>query len=114
MNDKNKKKVYVVTQSSLILRIFAGVYLLYLVYQMVNGWQQNSETMAMISIVASVIFAVVGMILIVQGVYFLITGRYAGGAMDISGSEKETLENNTVEENTDFESKETGRDTAGN
>ena len=91
--EKNKKKP-LLPKSTLIIRLVAGMYLLYLAYELgmglIDATAEGAPTPVII--LAVLAFAVVGFILtIVSGKAFL-KGGFQGGIMDISG-EKETGDN---------------------
>ena len=89
---KNKKPL--LPKSSLIIRLVAGMYLIYLAYELGMGLLDATAEGAPtpIIILAVIAFAVVGLILaIVSGKAFL-KGEFQGGIMDVSET-AETEEN---------------------
>lgn len=89
------------TQMNLIIHIVIGVYLLYLAYSVYNG---DGEVNRMIMITFSLIFCIVGVILIVSSVRSLQRGEYEGGSADTErengeGSGEKTEERTEKREN---------------
>ena len=85
---KNKKPL--LPKSSLIIRLVAGMYLIYLAYELGMGLLDATAEGAPtpIIILAVIAFAVVGLILaIVSGKAFL-KGEFQGGIMDVSETEE--------------------------
>lgn len=87
---KDEKRVYRLTKGSYVVRILVGAYLLYTVYELVNNWQECSGLTLILSVLGTILFVVLGVFFVIQSIYMLRTGRYAGGAMDagIEGEEK--------------------------
>ena len=87
--DKNNKK-QLLPKSSLVIRLVAGMYLIYLAYQLVMRFKENASDGAplAVTIVAIIIFSICGIILtVVNGKAFL-KGEFQGGAMDVSKGEE--------------------------
>lgn len=80
------------TKTSLIIRLVAGMYLVYLAYELLMGMNDAQGAPAAVSIGAAVVFLICGVFLaIVNGRDFL-KGNFQGGIMDVSeegASEKE-------------------------
>lgn len=89
---KDKKKP-LIPKSSLVIRVVAGMYLIYLSYQLVMGLGSNTAENApmAVSIMAAVVFAVCGVIMVFFSGRDFLKGNYQGGIMDVS--EKESAEN---------------------
>lgn len=87
----NDKKKPLVPKSSLIIRLIAGMYLIYLAYELFMGLNVTEGAPKAVVIGAAVIFAVCGLILaFVSGKAFL-KGNFQGGIMDVS--EEDITEN---------------------
>ena len=89
---KNKKSL--LPKSTLIIRLIAGMYLIYLAYELGMGLLDATAEGAPTPLIifAVIAFAVVGLILaIISGKAFL-KGEFQGGIMDVS-EEIETEEN---------------------
>jgi hypothetical protein len=82
MKTEEQKKKITATKHVLIVRILAGAYLLYMVYELIRNWQDCEGMTLILSIVGAIAFVIVGVGFIVSSVYALQTGRYAGGALD--------------------------------
>ena len=80
------------TKTSLIIRLVAGMYLVYLAYELLMGMNDAQGAPVAVSIGAAVVFLICGVFLaIVNGRDFL-KGNFQGGIMDVSeegASEKE-------------------------
>lgn len=90
---ENNKKKTLLPKSSLIIRLVAGMYLIYLAYELGMGLLDKTAEGAPtpLIILAVIVFAIVGLILaIVSGKAFL-KGEFQGGIMDVS-------ENTDIEE----------------
>ena len=92
---EKKKNKPLLPKSSLIIRLVAGMYLIYLAYEIAMGLKESTGEGAPfgVSIAAIVVFAVCGILLAaVNGKAFL-KGEFQGGIMDVSeAEEKETKE----------------------
>lgn len=83
----NDKKKPLVPKSSLIIRLIAGMYLIYLAYELLMGLNTVDGAPKAVVIAAAIIFVVCGLILaIVSGRAFL-KGEFQGGIMDVSEQE---------------------------
>ena len=84
--DQNQKKqpVFLPRKGSLNLRLIGGGYLLYLCYQLGKGLSEAKQNDKLIMMAAIVVFAVVGVIIVVTSLKALKEGRFVGGAMDHS------------------------------
>lgn len=82
---KDKKKV-LVPKSTLIIRLIAGGYLIYLAYELFMGLSANTGDGAPIgvSIAAAVLFAVCGLVLVIFSGRDFLKGNFKGGIMDVS------------------------------
>lgn len=79
------------SKSSLIIRLIAGMYLIYLAYELFMGLSETGGAPKALVIGAAAIFTIFGVTLaIVSGKAFL-KGEFQGGVMDISVTE-ETIE----------------------
>lgn len=80
MERNNKKRQRgLPTQMNLIIHIVVGVYLLYLAYSVFNS---DGEVNRIVMIAFSLIFCIVGVVLITSSVRSLQRGEYEGGAAD--------------------------------
>lgn len=92
---EKKKKKPLLPKSSLIIRLVAGMYLIYLAYELAMGLMQSTGDGAPlgVSVAAIVVFAVCGIILAVASGRAFLKGEFQGGIMDVSeAEEKETKE----------------------
>lgn len=80
---KDKKKVFV-PKSTLVIRLIAGGYLIYLAYELFMGLSANTGDGAPIgvSIAAAVLFAVCGLVLVIFSGRDFLKGNFQGGIMD--------------------------------
>lgn len=85
---KEKKKP-LLSKSTLIIRLIAGMYLCYLAYELFFGLQAEGGAPLGISIASAVGFLVCGLILVIFSGKDFLKGNYEGGAMDIAGKESE-------------------------
>lgn len=84
----NDKKKSLIPKSSLIIRLIAGMYLIYLAYELLMGLNAVDGAPKEVVIAAAVVFVICGLILtIVSGKAFL-KGEFQGGIMDTSEQEK--------------------------
>lgn len=82
----NSNKRPTATKASLIIRLIAGMYLIYLAYELLMGLGTEGAPKALV-IGAAVIFAVFGIVLaLVSGKDFL-KGNFQGGIMDVQAIE---------------------------
>ena len=83
----NNNKRQLTTKSSLIIRLIAGMYLVYLAYELFMGLNETGGAPTALIIGAAVIFIIFGvMLVIVSGKAFL-KGEFQGGIMDNSMAE---------------------------
>ena len=85
---KDKKKT-LVPKSTLVIRLIAGGYLIYLAYELFMGLGANTTDGAPmgVSIAAALVFAICGLILVIFSGRDFIKGNFQGGIMDISEEE---------------------------
>ena len=85
---KDKKKK-LLPKSSLVIRFIAGMYLVYLAYELFMGLSANIEGGApqAVSIGSAVVFGVCGLILVIFSGKDFIKGNFQGGIMDTSEEE---------------------------
>lgn len=88
----NEKKRPLVPKSTLIIRLIAGMYLLYLSYELFTGLNAADGAPKGVSIGVAVLFIIVGFILVIVSGKDFIKGKYEGGVMDNSHSEEEGRE----------------------
>lgn len=86
---KNKKKT-LVPKSTLVIRLIAGGYLIYLAYELFMGLRAKTPDSAPmgVSIGAAVIFAICGLILVFFSGRDFLKGNFQGGIMDVSEGEE--------------------------
>ena len=91
---KENKKKPLLPKSTLIIRLVAGMYLIYLAYELFMGLLEKTSEGAPIgvSIAAIVVFLICGLILTITSGKSFLKGEFQGGIMD-----------QTTEENTDIE-----------
>lgn len=80
-----------ITQASLTMRILAGGYLLYLVYQLVRGLPESVGNSRMASLAGIAVFLLLGIFLLGHSLYLLKTKRYDQGGehKEDTGEEEE-------------------------
>ena len=85
---KDKKKA-LLPKSSLIIRLIAGGYLIYLAYELFMGLGANTGEGAPmgVTIGAAVVFAICGLILVIMNGRDFLKGNFQGGIMDVSKEE---------------------------
>ena len=69
-------------KSSLLLRTIAGAYLLYLVYSLLGGLASAEGSQRLLLLAAALVFAAVGLWLLVTTLRRFVRGEYRGGARD--------------------------------
>ena len=81
----NSKKP-LLPKSSLVIRLVAGMYLIYLAYELgMELWNKTSEgTPVPLIIIVVIIFAVFGLALTIVSGKAFIKGEFQGGIMDVS------------------------------
>ena len=90
-----KKNKPLLPKSSLIIRLVAGMYLIYLAYELGMGLLDATAEGAPTPLIifAVVAFAGVGLIITITSGKAFLTGEFQGGIMDVSeGTEKEETE----------------------
>ena len=85
---KEKKKP-LNSKSTLVIRLIAGMYLMYLAYELFMGLNAADGAPVGVSIVSAVGFAICGLILVIFSGKDFLKGNYEGGIMDISRNEEE-------------------------
>lgn len=97
MSDKKENKRRqrsLPTQMSLVIRIAAGIYLLYLTYSIYNAQTQMQGIERGVFIAVMVLFAAIGGTIIVTSLRALQRGEYVGGRADIGENKKKEAEEN--------------------
>jgi len=72
------------TKASLIIRLIAGMYLVYLAYELFMGMNESQGAPVAVSIGAAVIFLICGIFLVIVNGRDFLKGNFQGGVMDIS------------------------------
>lgn len=93
MDDKKenkKRKRGLPTQMNLVIRIVAGVYLLYLAYSIYGSLQEIQGMEKFIFLTAIVLFGAIGAAVVFFSLRSMTKGEYAGGAADTGGEEEES------------------------
>ncbi len=87
---KDRKKP-LVPKSTLIIRLIAGGYLIYLAYELLMGLSANTTDGAPmgVSIAAALVFAVCGLILVIFSGRDFLKGNFQGGIMDVPKDDNE-------------------------
>ena len=88
---KDKKKP-LVPKSSLIIRLIAGMYLIYLAYELLMGLNVTDGAPKAVVIAAAVVFAICGLILAIASGKAFLSGNFQGGIMDMSEQENTSEE----------------------
>lgn len=83
----NDKKRPLVSKSSLIIRVVAGMYLIYLAYELLMGLNASEGAPVGVAIGAAVIFAIFGIVLVAVSGRAFLKGNFQGGIMDVSEQE---------------------------
>ena len=91
---EKKRKKTLLPKSSLIIRLVAGMYLIYLAYELAMGLRETTAGAAPlgVSVAAILVFAVCGIILSFASGKAFLKGEFQGGIMDVSeenGTEEE-------------------------
>ena len=84
----NDKKKPLLPKSTLIIRLVAGLYLIYLAYELFMGLNAADGAPMGVSIAAAVVFVVCGLILVIFSGKDFLKGNFQGGIMDISEQEE--------------------------
>lgn len=114
---KSEEPKILPNKGSLILRIVVGAYLLYTAYSLVGGISEKQGKDQIFFGVFTVIFVLLGIVLLIFSIKPLIRGEYIGGAGDTSSQEENTSESeeitekrNDMEENRETEEKQDTED----
>lgn len=86
----NDKKKPLLPKSTLIIRLVAGMYLIYLAYELFMGLNATDGAPAGVSVAAAVVFVVCGLILVIFSGKDFLKGNFQGGIMDVSENEEAT------------------------
>lgn len=78
-----------ISQASLTMRILAGCYLLYLVYQLVKGMPEIAGASRIVSMVGIAVFSLLSLLLLGHSIYLLKTGGYDKGKEEEDSKDKE-------------------------
>ena len=80
----NDKKKSLLPKSSLIIRVVAGMYLIYLSYELFMGLgiKEAGDAPVSVSIISAVVFGICGLILVFFTVRDFLKGNFQGGIMD--------------------------------
>lgn len=85
MAKDNKKSL--VPKSTLIIRLIAGMYLLYLSYELFMGLNAPDGAPMGVSVAVAILFVICGLVLVIVSGRDFIKGKYEGGTMDDSSYE---------------------------
>ena len=88
MSNNNKRPTN--TKSGLILQLVAGMYLIYLAYELFMGMNDGQGAPTVVSVGAGVLFLIFGIFLIIVRGRDFLKGNFQGGIMDIIEEEKDT------------------------
>ena len=75
------------TKASLIIRLIAGMYLVYLAYELFMGLNASEGAPTILVIGAAAIFTIFGVILVIVSGKAFLKGEFQGGIMDTSVAE---------------------------
>lgn len=78
----NEKKKPLLPKSSLIIRLVAGMYLIYLAYELFMGLGAAEGAPVEVSAVMAAVFLIIGLVLVIFSGKDFLKGNYEGGAMD--------------------------------
>ena len=84
-----KKKKPLLPKSTLIIRLIAGGYLIYLAYELLIGLKESQGAPLPVTIVSVFLFAVCGLILVILNGKDFLKGNFQGGIMDKANEENE-------------------------
>ena len=88
----NDNKRPLTTKSSLIIRLIAGMYLIYLAYELFMGLNASEGAPTALVIGAAAVFIIFGVILVIVSGKAFLKGEFQGGIMD-SSVEKDITDN---------------------
>ncbi|TCL56930.1 hypothetical protein EDD76_110103 [Kineothrix alysoides] len=80
---EEKKKAYLPTKLSLMIRLFVAAYLVYIVYSLKDVTEKYAGTELVFFIIAMIAFSIIAVFLIVHSLRALSAGKYVGGTMDV-------------------------------
>jgi len=97
--DKNEKieTKYLPTKFALIMRILVGIYLLYTSYSLIDGVTNGEGRDKYLFGIFVIVFAVIGVVLLVYAIRNLQSGKYVGGALDAGEDENESVEQSSTD-----------------
>jgi len=90
MTNNNKRPTS--TKTSLIIRLVAGMYLVYLAYELFMGMNEAQGAPVAVSIGAAAVFLIFGIFLVIVNGRDFLKGNFQGGIMDVSEEDK-TVDN---------------------
>lgn len=96
-NTKNGSGKRLSGRNVLMVRILAGVYLLYLSYSMIGGLTSPEVTHKYVMAAFIAAFVVIGGCLVLFSGKSLMQGYYIGGEMDVDEETKDQMNQNTAE-----------------
>lgn len=90
----NDKKKPLVPKSTLIIRLIAGGYLIYLAYELFMGLSTKTVEGAPmgVSIASAVVFCICGLVLVFFSGRDFLKGNFQGGIMDVSKEDMSEIE----------------------
>ena len=80
----NNSKRPLSSKSALIVRLIAGMYLIYLAYELLMGMNEAQGAPVAVSIGAAVIFLVCGVFFVIMNGRDFLKGNFKGGIMDVA------------------------------
>lgn len=92
MEQNEKKKIptkQLPTKLTLTIRLLVGAYLLYTAYGLFPGATSDTEEGRLFLAIFMVLFAVIGVLLLVVSGGALLKGRYVGGELDACDEEED-------------------------
>jgi hypothetical protein len=99
---EEKKKAYLPTRLSLMIRLFVAAYLVYIVYSLKDVTKKYAGTELVFFIIAMIAFSIIAVFLIVHSLRALSAGRYVGGAMDVDNLNDNITDNDDIVDNDDI------------
>lgn len=86
MAKEDKKSL--LPKSTLILRLIAGGYLIYLAFELITGLSNTEGAPPWVTIGAAVLFGICGCVLVFGSAKAFVKGNFQGGIMDVQEETK--------------------------